>query len=76
MNEITKEILRRNFLDMKYVRIKEIIAECTQISRENVMAMLYTSPLFELIEDGISVLHCRSDLYLAEEIFLNVTHEI
>lgn len=71
MNETTNEILRRNFLDMKYARIIEIISERRHISREEAMDMLYTSPVLGLIEDGISDLHCRSDLYLADEVMRN-----
>lgn len=68
MNETTEETLRRNFLDMKYARIIKLIADREHISREEAMDMLYTSPMFNLIEEGIADLHCRSDLYLAGEI--------
>lgn len=68
MNETTEETLRRNFLDMKYARIIELIADREHISREEAMDMLYTSPMLSLIEEGIADLHCRSDLYLAGEI--------
>ena len=54
--------------DMKYSRIIQIIAEKQQISLEKAMDMLYSSPLFEIIDDGTADLICRSDLYLANEI--------
>lgn len=54
--------------DMKYARIIELIAEKQNISLEEAMDMLYSSPLFELIDDGTADLICRSDLYLAGEI--------
>ena len=54
--------------DMKYARIIEVIAERQNISREDAMDMLYSSPLFEIIDDGTADLICRSDIYLAEEI--------
>lgn len=54
--------------DMKYARIIELIAEKQQIPREDAMDMLYSSPLFEIIDDGTADLICRSDLYLAGEI--------
>ena len=57
--------------DMKYGRIIELIAEKQDISIENAMDMLYSSPLFEIIDDGTADLICRSDLYLAEEIIRN-----
>lgn len=54
--------------DMKYARIIDLIAEKQHISLENAMDMLYSSPLFEVIDDGSADLICRSDLYLAGEI--------
>ena len=54
--------------DMKYARIVELIAEKLNISREEAMDMVYTSPLFEIIDDGTADLICRSDIYLSEEI--------
>lgn len=60
----TDRILR----DMKYARIVNLIAEKQNISLEEAMDMLYSSPLFEIIDDGTAGLICRSDLYLAEEI--------
>lgn len=54
--------------DMKYARIIELIAEKQQISLEEAMDILYSSPLFEIIDDGTADLICRSDIYLANEI--------
>lgn len=54
--------------DMKYARIIDLIAEKQQIPLEVAMNMLYSSPLFEIIDDGTADLICRSDLYLADEI--------
>lgn len=54
--------------DMKYARIIDLIAEKERISLEEAMDMLYSSTLFELIDDGTADLICRSDLYLAGEI--------
>ena len=54
--------------DMKYARIIEVIAKRQNISLEDAMDMLYSSPLFEIIDDGTADLICRSDIYLAEEI--------
>lgn len=54
--------------DMKYARIIRLIAEKQQISLEEAMDMLYSSSLFEIIDDGTADMICRSDLYLADEI--------
>lgn len=57
--------------DMKYGRIIELIAEKQDISIEDALDMLYSSPLFGIIDDGTADLICRSDLYLADEIIRN-----
>ena len=54
--------------DMKYARIIELIAEKQQIPLEEAMDMLYSSRLFEIIDDVTADLICRSDIYLADEI--------
>ena len=54
--------------DMKYARIIELIAEKQQIPLEEAMDMLYSSRLFEIIDDGTADLICRRDIYLADEI--------
>lgn len=46
--------------DMKYARIIELIAVKQHISLEDAMDMLYSSPLFEIIDDGTADLICRS----------------
>ena len=58
----------RTFKDMKYARIIDLIAEKQNIPHEAAKDMFYSSPLFELIDDGTADLICRSDLYLAGEI--------
>ena len=57
--------------DMKYSRIIGLISEKQNISLEEAMDILYTSPLFEIIDDGTADLICRSEIYLAEEIIRN-----
>ena len=54
--------------DMKYARIIELLAQMQHIPMDKAMDMLYTSPLFEIIDSGVADLICRSDIYLAEEI--------
>ena len=56
------------FKTLKYARIIELIAEKQHIPLEEGMDMLYSSPLFEIIDDGTADLICRSDIYLANEI--------
>lgn len=57
--------------DMKYARIIELIASKQNVSREEAMEVLYSSPLFDIIDDGTADLICRSDIYLADEVINN-----
>ena len=59
----------RIILDMKYARIIEIIAQHLNKTREEAMDIFYNSPLLPLLEEGIADLHCRSEKYLADEIW-------
>lgn len=58
----------RTFKNLKYARIIDLIVEKQHIQLEEARDMLYSSPLFALIDDGTADLICRSDLYLADEI--------
>lgn len=58
----------RIILDMKYARIIELLAEKKHLTFEEAMELFYTSSFFELIDNGVADLHCRSDQYLADEI--------
>ena len=56
-------------LEAKYYRIICEISKMHGISIEKAMDIFYTSDLLPLLEDGVADLHCRSDKYLAEEIW-------
>ena len=56
-------------LEAKYSRIICEISKMHGISIEKAMDIFYTSDLLPLLEDGVADLHCRSDKYLAEEIW-------
>ena len=57
-------------LEAKYARIIDAMAEMHGLSLEESMDILYHSPLLTLIEEGVADLYCRSDRYLAEEIWI------
>jgi hypothetical protein len=57
-------------LEMKYARIIKAMADMRNISLEEAMDIFYNSQTFNLINEGVADLHCRSDLYLAEEILI------
>ena len=56
-------------LEAKYARIIEAMSQQHEVSLEEAMDIFYNSPLLPLIEEGVADLHCRSDHYLAEEIW-------
>lgn len=56
-------------LDAKYARIIEAISSLHQISLDDAMDMFYKSDVQQLMSEGVADLHCRSDLYLAEEVW-------
>ena len=62
-------------LEAKYARIISALAELHSVSLEDAMDMFYNSQTSQLIEEGVSDLHCRSDKYLAEEIWQEHTEK-
>lgn len=56
-------------LEAKYSRIISEISEMHNVSLEQAMDIFYTSEMLPLLEDGVADLHCRSDKYIAEEIW-------
>lgn len=62
-------------LENKYSRIISEISALHNISLETAMDMFYKSETFTLIEDGVADLHCRSDKYLAEEVWREMTEK-
>lgn len=57
-------------LRMKYGRIVELYANRTGLSYEEALRQWYDSVTYELVSQGISDMHCMSDGYLAEELWL------
>lgn len=57
-------------LQKKYVRIIECFAKQQGISLDEAMDLFYRSEVYQLMRDGVSDMHCMSDLYLAEELRL------
>ena len=64
MNDLGKQTI----LQMKYARIIAAISKIMHIDEAMAMDIFYNSDTMQLINDGVGDLHCRSDLYLAEEI--------
>lgn len=56
-------------LGAKYARITEEMSRMYHITMEEAMDRFYSSDTLQLMEEGVADLHCRSDKYLAEEIW-------
>ena len=55
----------KTILQMKYARIVPIFAEQTGITLEDALDFFYTSSIYQMMNEGIADMHCRSDGYLA-----------
>ena len=55
----------KTILQMKYARIVPIFAEQTCITLEDALDFFYSS-IYQMMNEGIADMHCRSDGYLAE----------
>ena len=64
MSEESRQIVR----SAQCARIISCISEMSNISLDEATDIFYNSDTANMIEEGISDLHCRSDKYLAEEI--------
>ena len=65
MNDESKQTLR----SAQCARIISAISEMFGVSLIEATDIYYSSETSNLIEEGISDLHCRSDKYLAEEVW-------
>lgn len=66
MSDDSKQIMR----SAQCARIIKCISEMFGLSLPEATDMYYNSETSNLIEEGVADLHCRSDKYLAEEIWL------
>lgn len=55
-------------LQKKYARVVELFATENGLSLDEALFVFYNSELYQLMREGISDMHCMSDLYLAEEL--------
>ena len=55
-------------LQKKYARIVELFAKRMGISIDKALDIFYHSEVYQLMREGVSDLHCRSDGYLVDEL--------
>ncbi len=68
--------LRQTILDMKIARIIALYSEEHDVSLEEATDTYYASAIAKQIEKGVADLHCRSDKYLADELWLEVQESV
>lgn len=66
MSDESKIILR----SAKIARVIENISEMFKVSLQEATDIYYNSETANLIEEKVADLHCRSEKYLAEEVWL------
>ena len=73
MSKESKQIIR----SAQCARIISCISEMHGVSLQEATDIYYNSETSNLIEEGVADLHCRSDKYLAEEVwreYLSAAH--
>ena len=66
---MTKEEKRQIIMDAKFARIINEMSEMYHITIDKAFDIFYNSESGSLIDEGVADLHCRSDKYLATEIW-------
>ena len=56
-------------VEAKFARIISEISKMYNVSLDDAMDMFYNSETMQLMEEGVADLHCRSEKYLAEEVW-------
>ena len=52
----------------KYTRIVALFAQRNKLSLDEALDFFYHSDVYRFMSEGISDMHCRSDLYLVEDL--------
>ena len=55
-------------LQKKYTRIVALFAQRNKLSLDEALDFFYHSDVYRFRSEGISDMHCRSDLYLVEDL--------
>lgn len=62
-------------LQKKYVRVVACFAEKSGLTLDDALDFFYHSEVYQLVREGVSDMHCRSDLYLADELSVEYDRE-
>lgn len=58
----------KNLLRMKFARVIEAYAVRSGCTLDEALDRFYRSKTFELMQEGVSDMHCMSDAYLVDEL--------
>ena len=56
-------------LEANVAIIKSVNTDLFKVTIDDAMDMFYNSETIQLMEEGVADLHCRSEKYLAEEVW-------
>jgi len=62
-------------LQLKYSSVIEVLSKLNNSTLRQALDIFYKSIVYEEMREGISDMHCRSDIYLAEEIMKDFNEE-
>lgn len=66
---------RQVLIDMKIARIISVLSQEHNLPLDVATDVYYSSKISQLIEEGVADLHCRSDRYLASEVWYDLHPE-
>lgn len=55
-------------MQKKYTRVVELFAQKAALSFDDALKVFYHSDVYDLMSDGVSNMHCMSDIYLADDL--------
>lgn len=55
-------------LQIKYARVVNLFSKLADLSLDDALAFFYHSDLYQLVKEGVSDMHCMSDMYLAQDL--------
>ena len=60
---------------MKYARVVELFARLSGMEIEDALGFFYESDTYMLMSEGVADMHCRSAVYLADELMLELAEK-
>lgn len=62
------QMANKILMQRKYAKVIEVLAERAGKSLDEALKMFYTSDTYDNMREKIADMHCRSDIYLADNI--------